>query len=78
MFYFFYTSSIIILFPFTISKTFASRSSICMGLSICKGIARGLGGSVGVASTPNVETIFYLELPTSILNKELFLMLYCG
>jgi len=34
-----------------------------LGLSICKGYIKGLGGKIWVESEPNVETIFYFTLP---------------
>ena len=34
-----------------------------LGLSICKGYIKGLGGKIWVESEPNVETAFYFTLP---------------
>jgi len=34
-----------------------------LGLSICKGYIKGLGGKIWVESKPNVETTFYFTLP---------------
>jgi len=37
-----------------------------LGLSIAKGIAEGLGGEIGVISSPNHGSTFFVKLPLNV------------